>query len=193
MEACEARLPGLVDLASGVGPDRELEEHLTGCAGCRAELADLRQMEGLLLETSARPDDFSLSGFAIRTADRAERFRDRSPRGLWWSLTRAMRVTVGFSATALGVSAMLFASARQPKPAAITTVRPQVVAPVVEATAGGAQENAIDDTDSSDADLVQLISDDRNEPDVSLDAALDGLSSDEMDELAQRLAVGSQG
>jgi anti-sigma factor RsiW len=188
MEACEARLPELVDLASGIGSHRELEDHLSGCPGCSAELAALRQTEALLLETSARPDDFSLSGFAIRTADRAEGFRDRSPRGLWWSLTRAMRVTVGFSATALGVSVMLLVTARQPQPA-LQGARSSV-APVVQARAVD-PGNTNEDTDSSD--LVQLISDERNEPDVSLDAALDGLSSDEMDELAQRLAVGSQG
>jgi anti-sigma factor RsiW len=187
MEACEARLPELVELATGIGSHRELEEHLAGCPGCRAELHALRETEALLLETSARPDDFSLSGFAVRAADRAEGFRDRSPRGLWWSLTRAMRVAVGFSVTALGVSAMLFVTARQP-PRLLPTRAPS--APMLQAKAVD-PGNAVEDTDSSD--FVQLISDERNEPDVSLDAALDGLSSDEMDELAQRLAVGSQG
>jgi anti-sigma factor RsiW len=191
MEACEARLPELIDLASGSGSSKELEKHLTECAGCRAELVGLRETQALLMETSARPDDFSLSGFAVRTADRAEVFRDRSPRGLWWSLTRAMRVTLGFSVTALGVSAMLFVSARQQQSGALA-VRP-LAAPVPQAAVVEPQPS-MDDSDSSDSsDLVRLISDERNEPDVSLDAALDGLSSDEMDELAQRLAVGSQG
>jgi len=41
--ACERSLDALSDVAAGAEATRELEEHLAGCAACRADLSGLRQ------------------------------------------------------------------------------------------------------------------------------------------------------
>ena len=100
MQPCDDRIPALVDAASGelAGPQlAELKAHLQTCAACRAELKLLTETTSLLTETSRVPDEFSLSGFPIRATDRAEAYRDRSMRGLWWSITRGMRIAWRFS------------------------------------------------------------------------------------------------
>jgi hypothetical protein len=115
----------------------------------------------------------------VRVADQAETFRDHSVRGLWWSFTRAMRVTLAFSSTAVAASLALFVLSRQPvTPPLVTRDSP----PVIVATA------APQDDDDPVPDVTELASDDRV-PDESLDSALDDLSTDELDELVQ--AMGS--
>lgn len=181
MAACEARLVALIDSASGELPEperRELEQHLAACVGCRAELAELRQTEQLLLSTVQTPDDLHLSGFAFRVADRAEAFRDRSARGLWWSFTRAMRVTMAASGMAVTASAMLFMLSRHPI---------EVAPGLTTASADVSSEAG----ESSLSDVVQLVAEQRDVPDVSLDSALDALSPDELDALSQQLAANS--
>jgi anti-sigma factor RsiW len=180
MAACEERLVALMDLVSGEQPEaerRDIESHVASCAACRAELAELRQTEDLLQSTARRPDDFQLSGFAFRVADRAEAFRDRSPRGLWWSLTRSMRVTLAASSVAVAASLSLFVLSRQPAPLAVNL--PNAPARVSEEAASGVP------------DMVQLVAEDGDMPDVSLDSALDALSPDELDTLTQKLSASS--
>ena len=185
MKACDDRLIELMDAVEGT-PTPELSRHVASCEGCRAELKALRSTEALLRDTAAHPDDFSLSGFAYRVADRAEAFRDRSPRGLWWSLTRAMRITVGFSASALTFAAVLFVSSRHVTPA-------PVVAPAIQTQTASARVAPKSGQDEIAAEVDQMISADRGEPDISLDSGLAGMSADELDELAQQLDTDQAG
>jgi hypothetical protein len=183
MAACDTRLPSLIDAASGELPEsvrRDLEAHLATCANCVAELAELRSTEKLLRATSDTPDDLLLSGFAVRVADRAEAFRDRSARGLWWSFTRAMRVTLAFSSTAVAASLALFVMSRQP------VSLNQVPRDIPTGIEKGAPPQDLA------ADVTELASDDRF-PDESLDSALDDLSTDELDELVQQMGSSEEG
>ena len=193
MAACEARLPALVDAASGDVPEadrRELAQHLATCAGCRDELAELEQTQTLLVSTSGAPDDFLLAGFAHRTADRAEAFRDRSTRGLWWSLTRAMRFTMAFSSSAVAASFALFLLARHPAVAPVSHPERMAAGTLGKAAATEAMpDEGLDESDEpADSDVVQMLSDEKAEPEeASLDTALDALSTDELNELAGKL------
>lgn len=113
--ACDERLPLLVDAAEGI-LDAEaragLDAHLVDCAGCRAELDELRETTALLAATRHEPDALHVAGFAVRTTDAAERFRDRSVRGFWWALPVPQRLAAFFSAAALAASVALFVAAR---------------------------------------------------------------------------------
>src|SRR5262245_33616784 len=146
MEACENRIADLVDAASGsLEPARraELDAHLATCAGCRAELEALRSATDALESTRFSPDPLHLAGFAARTADRAEAFRDRSARGLWWGTTRAMRFALSACAGALAASLVLLVAAR-------TVVTHDVHAPAIATTAPAPD----DDAAALDADVL---------------------------------------
>ena len=175
MSACEDRLVAIIDAASGELSSRDrasFDAHIAGCAGCRLELEELGGTETLLRRTSSAPDDFHLSGFAYRTTMRAEAFRDRSGRGFLWSLTRASRVALGFSTAALAASVTLFVASRQPVPAH----EGHVIAVPVPAGESADQQNL-------------SATDDRTDPAMSLDSALDMLSADELDELAAEIGT----
>lgn len=169
MAACDERLPALVDQATGaLDPQGEaaLEAHLAACPGCRDEGRALRSATALLAATSDVPEGFALSGFAARTAARAETFRDRSARGLWWSLTRGVRLALGLSAGALAASLALFLAA----PAAPSPASDRGVAPAAEET-------------FAEADLAPA----RDTTVVTLDSAFDALSGDDLEEFDQLL------
>jgi anti-sigma factor RsiW len=187
MEACENRLASLVDAAAGELPSPErsaLDVHLATCTGCRSELKALTETSDLLVATSKTPDDFHLLGFAHRVADRAEGFRDRSARGLWWSITRGARVAMSFSVSALAASLALFVASQHSGRVSV----------------GGADAGSVALADSDDwtdfvPEAVSLL--ERAGPSVdvnestdqpaSLDSGLDGLSTDELDALADSL------
>jgi anti-sigma factor RsiW len=201
MPACESHLPALIDAASGeltAVSRRELDQHLATCEGCRAELADLVRTEQVLRSTSNVPDDFMLTGFPVRVTDRAETFRDRSTRGLWWSLTRAMRVTLAFSTTAVAASFALFVMSQR-VPMAPSTPSHGVAVQGQTAAAATPTVASLVGTDPGEwpvepthvaAEDHQAAVDDQGVLDVSLDSALDALSPDELDELAGQLQEG---
>lgn len=185
MTPCDDRIPALVDAAVGeLAPAARaaLEAHVAACPGCRAELASLTTVDALLVTTRHEPDPLSLSGFAARTADAAERFRDRSARGLWWSLPRAQRFASLFSAGALAAAVALFA-ARPPEPAA--SVDP---APLAAVTLEDEEEETEEDelAAAAPATLADSLAA-ADLPFVQLDLGLDTLDEDELEALIDLL------
>ena len=146
----------------------------------------LEQTTSLLVETSRVPEDFSISGFAARTADRAESFRDRSARGLWWSVTRGMRIAASLSGGALVAAAAFFVMAQD-------SSSPAIAPPPVVATANEVSEpweayipeavRLMHSTDMSNAGLFA------EEP-PSLEDGLDSLSDEELETLALAFSRG---
>lgn len=180
MMACDDRIAALVDAASGEPAGPALTAHLASCPGCTAELRNMQQTESVLRATAKVPDDLHLSGFAYRVADRAEAFRDRSPRGLWWSFTRGARLAMTFSASALVASMALFVAARSPGPAR-TVATPAAAVPVLADESESWEEYIPEAMRSIDDD------EDSSEDTGSLDLGLENLSADEMDTLAQTI------
>jgi anti-sigma factor RsiW len=176
MSGCEERIPALVDLSEGAldGASRaELEAHLAGCAPCQAELATLCEGTSLAVTTRAEAHPVHLSGLAPRVAAEAERLRDGTWRGLWWSTTRGVRLALGASLASLALAIGLAAS----------TLR----APhVPEAT----DDLASTDLASTDLASTALAShDDASTTDDSLayETGFDALSMEELETLEQLL------
>jgi hypothetical protein len=101
--------------------------------------------EALLSETRREPHELHLAGFAARTADRAMAWRDRSLRGLWWSLPRGIRLGVTFS-SALAALALAFV-AMPARPGGATP--PGEGAPVAVAQVES-DDSDVDDVDPDD-------------------------------------------
>jgi anti-sigma factor RsiW len=188
MQCCEDRIPALVDAATGElgGAARaELNEHLLHCPACRAELALLQGTTSLLEDTSRTPEDFSLAGFAARTTDRAVTFRDRSVKGLWWSVTRGVRLALSVSGASLAASLALFVLSQRP---AIHPAASVVTTPAAATTSADTWESYI-------PEAVRLVHDSGGggsglvpaDP-VSLDDGLHDLSVDELEQLTLSLS-----
>lgn len=186
MQPCEDRIPALVDAASGElsAPQRaELNTHLLTCAACRAELEALQKTTSLLSSTARVPDDFSLSGFAVRTTDRAEAYRDRSVRGLWWSVTRGMRIAMSLSGAALAAAVTLLAVPERPRKVVETPV-----------AAVPADDEADEAWQEYVPDAIELMHDGQSSfassglP--SLDTGLDTLTDEELEALTDSLSQG---
>lgn len=184
-EACEALLPDLVEAACGELPAERkaaFDQHLAGCNACRDELAQMQSVATVLRETSDTPDPLELAGFARRTALAAERRRDSSLRGLWWSLSRAQRFASVLSAGALAAALMLFIGARTEPVARVTVV---AAGPAeAEETASEGENIYLWDL-SEDVDVSQFAGMDSP---VSLDDAFESLTEEELDTLATMLA-----
>ena len=185
MQACEDRIPALVDAAAGdlSGSSRtELYTHLLQCPGCRAELDELQRTTELLEDTSSGPEDFSIIGFAARTTDRAEAFRDRSVKGLWWSVTRGARLALSLSGAVLAASLALFTVSQRPISAPVTPPSAASVTSTSEPWESYIPEavRLVHDSDGLSAGVVT------SEP-VSLDDGLQNLSVDELELLALSL------
>lgn len=120
MPTCDERIASLVDHAEDrLSPQArtELEAHLIGCTSCRGELELIRSGTEVMIATRAEPHPLSSSAFTKRTADFAERHRDRSWRGLWWSSPRAIRLGLGTSLAAFaGALALTLGPPSTPPP-----------------------------------------------------------------------------
>lgn len=185
MKDCEALLPDLVDLSAGELPLEKraaVERHLQACAACRQELAELGETTAFMQETRYEPHDLHLASFPARATERAERFRDRSVRGWWWTLTRGQRIASTFSTAALAAAVMLVVIA-QPAPSGPTAERPLP----------GSTQAALA-ADDETPDLLAMMMDDEalamgdgqydGYADPNLDYALEALTDDELAELA---------
>lgn len=173
MTPCDSWLPDLCDDVSGELPAARrdaLDAHLAVCPGCKAERAALAGTEALLHATARPPDPLETAGLAHRATDRAERFRDRSLRGLFWSFTRAQRFVAGFSTAALALSLGFFLSARTAP--VVPAESSQPLDPVSVALVVG--DEAVDFDDDA--------------ADPSLDDAFQELSNAELDALTELLA-----
>lgn len=168
MSRCEDRIPTLVDLAEQTiepAARAELEDHLASCATCRNEFETLCAGTSLLVNTRAEAHPLHLSGLAPRTAEAAERVRDGTWRGLWWSTTRGVRFALGASVASLALAIGL----------AITTVRePHVPA--------SSDETSVATTASTDVDSETSLDDS-----LAYETGFDALSPEELDTLEQLL------
>jgi hypothetical protein len=118
---CEQAKPFLYDRALGERSSAELDQHLTGCADCRGELADLELTRKLMLQ--ALPEEEPARRIAFVADKPAAAF---NPLRFWqWSFAGA------------AVLALLFAvlAVRRPAPAADTYTRAQVEALVAKSVA----------------------------------------------------------
>ena len=190
MQACESRVPDLVDAACGeLAPARRdaLERHLAGCAACRAELAGMRDTGALLLETRDEPDDLTLSGFARRTALAAEARRDRSSWRAFWT-GRRLASLLGAGALAAATALVVLQPAEPaPSPANVTVERGLVAEAPAEADTETYLWDLYDETDEVFAELAG------RDAALSLDDGLSGLTDAEFEELVAMLGDESQG
>ncbi len=202
MPACEGWALRIVADVTGEAEDRELERHLASCSGCRAEAKLLAGTVAAIRETRRVPEDLSLAGFASRVAERAERFRDRSPRGLWWTASRGTRYSLGVSLAAFvaSVALVLVRPVRPVRPGPVTVrhhsapLALRQAAPVRVTGTAGAGSSATNSAagyqvtpDDIEGDMELLASPDDDGQDVSFDSAFAGLSNQDLKTFDQML------
>ncbi len=111
LRACARFAPVLSAREGEVTPAERaaLSEHLAGCDGCRARLADERALEGMVAEALARAAarrDFS--SFADEVLARVEAGREGPWRGLWRRHRRGMAWAAALAPALAAVALLVY-------------------------------------------------------------------------------------
>lgn len=165
---CDDRIAALVDYAEAtLAPQdrRALEAHLEACEHCRQELALLHATTAQLTGTRPDPHPLSTGRFVARTTDAAERHRDGSFGGLWWSMTRGVRL--GLTASLASLVAALYLAAG-------SLARPTAAPNAPAAPLASSDSKATETTTELD-------------PSIAYETGFDGLDEAELEALDQLL------